>query len=93
MIEFRQISDADPVLAHSPMVRAMEKTFDHVIGCWQTNANQSPLGQRRCPSPSAKITPLGERGGAVQFEDRAGGEATFLVEVVVDGGVDGGEFL
>lgn len=31
MIEFRQIDDADPVLAHSPMVRAMEKTFEYAI--------------------------------------------------------------
>lgn len=30
MIEFRKIDDADPTLAHSPMVRAMEKTFAYL---------------------------------------------------------------
>ena len=30
MIEFRQINDADPALAHSPMVRALEKTFAYI---------------------------------------------------------------
>lgn len=29
-IEFRQITDADPALAHSPMVRALEKTFAYI---------------------------------------------------------------
>ena len=30
MIEFRQIDDASPVLGHSPMVRALEKTFAYM---------------------------------------------------------------
>ena len=30
MIEFRQIEDANPALAHSPMVRALEKTFSYI---------------------------------------------------------------
>lgn len=30
MIEFRQIDDANPALAHSPMVRALEKTFSYI---------------------------------------------------------------
>ena len=30
MIEFRQIDDANPALAHSPMVRALEKTFAYI---------------------------------------------------------------
>ncbi|WP_029058682.1 hypothetical protein [Stappia stellulata] len=30
MIEFRQIDDADPALAHSPMVRALDKTFAYI---------------------------------------------------------------
>ena len=30
MIEFRQIDDTDPALTHSPMVRALGKTFAYV---------------------------------------------------------------
>lgn len=30
MIEFRQIEDTNPALAHSPMVRALEKTFAYI---------------------------------------------------------------
>lgn len=30
MIEFRQIDDANPALAHSPMVRALERTFAYI---------------------------------------------------------------
>jgi hypothetical protein len=30
MIEFRQIDDADPALAHSPMVRALDKSFAYI---------------------------------------------------------------
>ena len=30
MIEVRQIDDANPALAHSPMVRALEKTFSYI---------------------------------------------------------------
>lgn len=66
-------------------------------GCWQTNSNQSQLGQSCCPLTRAETAPFVESGGAVQLEVVAFGEAAFLVEVVadggVDGGVDGGEFL
>ncbi len=30
MTEFRQIDDATPALAHSPMVRALERTFAYI---------------------------------------------------------------
>jgi len=30
VIEFRQIDDANAALAHSPMVRALEKTFTYI---------------------------------------------------------------
>ena len=30
MIEFLEISDEDPALFHSPMVRAIEKTFAYI---------------------------------------------------------------
>ncbi len=44
----------------------------------QINANQSPNGRR------AQSTPLGESGGAVQFEMGSGGKIVFLIEVIGD---------
>ncbi len=40
-----------------------------------------------------KLTPLGKSGGPGQLEDASAGERSFLVEVIEDGGMDGGEFL
>ena len=65
----------------------------HPQRCCQTNANQSLLGQSHCPLSRAKTTPLGKCGGAGFLEMISAGEAAFLVEVVVDGRVDGGELL
>jgi len=63
-------------------------------GGWcQTNANQSPLGERGCPLSRAETAPLSESGGAFGLEEGSAGEAAFLVEMVEDGGVDRGEFL
>jgi len=31
MIEFKQLNDDDPALVHSPMVRALEKTFGYIL--------------------------------------------------------------
>jgi hypothetical protein len=39
------------------------------------------------------LTPFSERGRAVLFEVIAAVEVAILVEVIVDGGMDGGEFL
>ena len=44
-------------------------------------------------SDHAELTPIGEGGGPVQLEDVATGKTAYLVEVVVDGRVDGGEHL
>jgi len=59
----------------------------------QTNSNPSPLGQGRCPLSRAETTPLGESSGAFGLEMRSAGEASLVVEMVGDGGVDGGEHL
>jgi hypothetical protein len=59
--------------------------------CWQTNANSPLQGQGHCPLYGTKAAPLGESGGAVQLENGARGEVAFLVEEVVDRGVDGSE--
>jgi len=40
-----------------------------------------------------QLTPLGQGGGTVLFEDVAAIEVAVLVEVVVDRGVGGGKFL
>ncbi len=40
-----------------------------------------------------KLTPLGKSSAARQLEGISAGERPFQVEVIVDGGMDGGEFL
>ncbi len=40
-----------------------------------------------------KLTPLAKSGAACQLEGVSAGQRSSLVEVVVDGGMDGGEFL
>ena len=39
------------------------------------------------------MTPLGQGGGSALFENVAAGEMPLVVEMVVDRGMDGGEFL
>jgi hypothetical protein len=61
--------------------------------CCQTKANQSQFASKPRISGRADLTPLGESGGAVALEIIAAVEVAFLVEMVVDERVDGGEFL
>ncbi len=42
---------------------------------------------------SRKLTPLGQGDGAFLLEDFAAVEVAVLIEMIVDRGVDGGEFL
>ena len=63
------------------------------LGCCQTNANQCQFGRGRGLSGRAELTPLGKGCGAIDFEGVPAGEAAFLVEVIVDGRMDGGEGL
>jgi hypothetical protein len=44
-------------------------------------------------SSRTEHAPLGESGGTILSEILAAVEMAFLVEVVMDGGMDGGEFL
>ncbi len=62
-------------------------------GCCQTNSNQSQFATETANLSRTKLTPLGKGGGAGQLEGVSAGERSFLVEMVVDGGMDGGEFL
>ena len=59
----------------------------------QTNANRSQLADDDEVSGHAQPTPLGKSGGAVSLKVVSAVEVAFLVEVVMDGGVDGSEFL
>ena len=58
----------------------------------QTNANQTAKCAKRIAS-GCQLAPLGQRGGAVLLEDVASAEVAIVVKVIVDRGVDGGEFL
>ncbi len=62
-------------------------------GCCQTNSNQSQFAAKTANLSGTKLTPLAKSGGAGQLEGVSTGLRSFLVEVVVDGGMDGGEFL
>lgn len=59
----------------------------------QINANRFQSPGEDGFSGRAELAPLGESGGAVLLEIAAGVEMAFLVEVVMDGRVDGCEFL
>ena len=61
-------------------------------GQCQTNANQTAKCAKRIAS-GYQLTPLGQRGGAVLLEDVASAEVAIVVKVIVDRGVNGGEFL
>ena len=74
----------------------MACTFDKArcaVG-WQcqTNANQTAKCAKRIAS-GCELTPLGQRGEAVLLEDVAAAEVAIVVKVIVDRGMDGGEFL
>jgi hypothetical protein len=62
-------------------------------GCCQTNANQSQFAPIRRISGCTELTPLGKSGGAVQLKIVSAVEVAFVVEVSMDRGMDGGEFL
>ena len=57
-------------------------------GAARQMANQSRLGEWRCPLGGEKTAPLGESGGTIGLEVVSAGEAAFQVEMVRDGGVD-----
>ncbi len=49
--------------------------------------------QKRSELSGGELTPLGQGGGTVLFEDVAAAEVAVVIELVMDRGVDGGEFL
>ena len=69
------------------------RLFDHQAIWWcQSNANQSPNLQMMRIS-RRQLTPFGQRGSAIFFEGFAAVEVTFEIEMIVDRGMNGSEFL
>ncbi len=61
-------------------------------GHCQTNLNRPAKGAGLRRS-GRQLTPLGQSGGTVLFEDVAAIEVTVLIEMIMDRGVDGGKLL
>ncbi len=61
-------------------------------GHCQRNLNRPAKGAGLRRS-GRQLTPLGQRGGTVLCEDIAAIEVTVLIEMIMDRGVDSGEFL
>jgi hypothetical protein len=62
-------------------------------GGYQTNSHQSQLAAETMNLSGTKLKPLGKSGGAYQFEGVSTGDRSFLIEMVVGIGLEGGEFL
>ena len=62
-------------------------------GRCQTDSNQSQHAPKYRNLCRTKLAPLGESSGAVELEILSAVEGAFLVEMVADRGMNGGEFL
>ncbi len=73
-------------------VEDIQRVADVDEGHCQTNLNRpaKDAGSRRS---RGELPPLGQGGRAVLLEDVAAIEVAFVIEMIVDRGVDGGEFL
>ncbi len=60
------------------------------LRCCQTNANQSPKWAE-AGIAGCQLTPHGQGGGAVLFEDVMAVQVAILVEMIMDRGMDSGE--
>ena len=61
--------------------------------CCQTNSNKSQFAATSVNLCGTKLAPLRESDGPVVLEIVSGVEMSFLTEEVVDGGMNGREFL
>lgn len=61
--------------------------------CCQTNSNKSQFAATSENLCGTKLAPLRESDGSVVLEIVSGVEMSFLIEMVVDGGMNGREFL
>jgi hypothetical protein len=79
--------------------------FGETLG-WPSSDTVATNPRRHCQTKAAlcqkpyelaisgrQLTPLGKRGGAIEFEVPAVVKMTFLVEMIMDRGVGGCEFL
>jgi len=62
-------------------------------GCCQTNSNKSQFATECVNLSGTKLAPLGKSSASGQFKILTRVKMAFLIEVVVDGGMDGSEFL
>jgi hypothetical protein len=62
-------------------------------GRCQTDENRSQERQDRCPLYRKETPPLSESSGAVGLEGCSGVEVAFQIEMVMNGSMDGHEFL
>ena len=65
----------------------------HWTGCCQTDENQSQFASECRTLWRTNLAPLGESSGSVGLESVSAIKCALLVEMVVDGGMNGGEFL
>ena len=105
-VSWLRLNEATIVIAHDVqwarerLERAISKAWlmpegripQLMTGQCQTNANQTAKCTKRIAS-GCQLTPLGQHGGAVLLEDVASAEVAIVVKVIVDRGVNGGEFL
>ena len=76
-----------------PTGRTIKKSSETAWRCCQTNANRSLFAADCTASGRTECPPLGESGSAGSLEVRTAGETALMVEVIVDRGMDGDEFL
>ncbi len=62
-------------------------------GEYRTNANQSQFAAKSRNLRGTKLAPLGESGGAVDLEVLSAVETALQIEMVLDYGENGNEFL
>ncbi len=70
-----------------------DKAMDSAPSVLVIDEMEGFLAERKRIASGCQLTPLGQRGEAVLLEDVAAAEVAIVVEVIVDRGVDGGEFL
>jgi len=59
----------------------------------QTVSNRSQFAAKYRNLCRTELAPLGESSGTVKLEIVSAVEGTFLIEMIADGGMNGGEFL
>ena len=87
---FRRVRALSDKFEHAPVCRRRRELIRR---CCQTNANQSQFTAKRRNPSRTKLAPSGESDGSGEFKIISAVESAFLVEMVMEGGVDNGEVL